>query len=455
MENILNYIEHEEERYLEELIEYLKIPSISSSPDHVEEVVKCAQWTADKIREIGIEDVRIIKTPGHPIVFAQWLGAGEKAPTILVYGHYDVQPVDPIDLWDSPPFEPVIKNGKIFARGTADDKGQLYVHIKAVEAFFKKNGKPPVNIKFIIEGEEEAGSSNLDNFIEENAVLLKCDYVVVSDTEWFADGMPSICYGLRGISFVEITVTGPNRDLHSGTFGGAIDNPINVLCWMITKLKDSYGRITIPGFYDDVLTLTEDERNGFKKLPYDEPAYCKDLDIEMVNGEIGYTTLERVWGRPSLDLNGIIGGFTEEGAKTVLPSKATAKISMRLVANQDHNDIAKKIEAYLKSIAPPTVKLEFKNLHGGSPVLVERDNKGVKAAMKALKEAFGKEPVFMREGGSIPIVDLFDSVLHAPTVLMGLGLPSDNIHSPNENYELANYLGGIKASAIFFDEMSK
>ena len=453
MDNILNYIEQEKDRYLNELIDFLKIPSISSSPEHTGEVKKCAEWTASKIKEIGIDDVRIIPTAGHPIVFAQWMGAGPDAPTILIYGHYDVQPVDPIDLWDSPPFEPVVKNGKIFGRGTADDKGQLYVHIKAVEAHFKQNGKLPVNVKFIIEGEEEAGSSNLDGFIEENAELLKCDTVIVSDTEWFAEGMPSICYGLRGISFVEITVTGPNRDLHSGTFGGAIDNPINVLCWMVSKLKDNYGRITVPGFYDDVIPLDNEEREGFKKLPYNEKEYCKDLDIEMVNGEIGYTTLERVWGRPSLDLNGIVGGYTGEGAKTVLPSKASAKISMRLVANQNADDIAEKIGNYLKAIAPPTVKLEFKYLHGGSPVLVPRDSKGVKTAIKSMEEAFGKEVVFMREGGSIPIVELFDSVLHAPTVLMGLGLPSDNIHSPNENFGVANYYGGIKASAIFLNEI--
>ncbi len=344
---------------------------------------------------------------------------------------------------------------KIFARGSSDDKGQVFVHLKAIEALFKLYGKLPVNIKLMIEGEEEAGSSNLETFIENNQEMLKCDTVLVSDTEWFADGLPSICYSLRGISFVEVKVIGPNRDLHSGTFGGAVDNPINVLAWMISQLKDNYGRITIPGFYDDVVDLTVEERNGFKELPFDEDDYKKDLDVKELNGEIGYTTLERTWARPSLDLNGIKGGFIGEGAKTVLPSEASAKISMRLVANQTADDITKKILDYLIKLAPPTVKVEVNELHGGNPVLVPRDGKAISAAMEALEIAFGQKPVFMREGGSIPIVEKFESVLHAPTVLMGLGLPCDNIHSPNENYDLRNYIGGIAASVLFLNNLAK
>lgn len=455
MNEILNFIESEKPRFLNELFDFLRIPSISSLPENKEDMLKCAAFISEKLKIAGIDDVRIIQTPGHPIVFGQWLGAETNAPTILIYGHYDVQPVDPLELWSSPPFEPQLNNGKIWARGSADDKGQVYCHIKAVESHFKVYGKLPVNVKFIIEGEEEAGSSNLDDFINNNAELLAADTVLISDTEWFAEGLPTLCYGLRGLSYLQVDITGPNRDLHSGSFGGAIDNPINVLCWMITQLKDSYGRIAIPGFYDDVIELTPEERMGFKELPYNEEEYCKDLDIKMVNGEIGFTTLERVWARPSLDLNGIYGGYTGEGAKTVLPSKASAKISMRLVPNQNPEDIAKKFESYLLKLAPPTIKISVKYLHGGDPVLVPRDSKGVKAAKSAFKIAFGTEPVFMREGGSISIVVLFEEVLKAPSVLMGFGLPSDNIHSPNENYDVNNFYGGIKASAIFLDEFSK
>ena len=453
MKEIINYIEKNKERFMNELLDFLRIPSISSEPENKADVLKAAGWLSNNIKSSGINDVTIYPTAGHPIVYAQLLDAGENAPTILIYGHYDVQPVDPLELWDSPPFEPVIKNGKIFARGTADDKGQLFMHVKSVEAWLKTVGKLPVNVKFLIEGEEECGSNNLDIFIESHAELLKCDTVIVSDTEWFAPGLPSICYSLRGLSYVEVTVTGPNRDLHSGTFGGGVDNPLNVLCWLVSQLKDVYGRIAIPGFYDNVLNLTKEERDGFKELPFNLEEYCKDLDVADVYGENGYTTLERVWARPTLDLNGIVGGYTGEGAKTILPSKASAKISMRLVPHQTHTEISEKIAKYLKQLAPPTVKLEVNVLHGGNPILVPRDSDGVKAAIEALKEAFGVDPVFMREGGSIPIVALFDSVLHAPTVLMGMGLPSDNIHSPNENYSVDNFYGGIKASAIFFDKI--
>jgi len=452
MNEVLNYIESNQERFLEELITFLKIPSISSVADHDKDTAACADWLIEHIKSTGMKDVRLYETAGHPIVYAENLEAGPDAPTVMVYGHYDVQPVDPLDLWDSPPFEPVIKNGKIYGRGTSDDKGQLFMHIKAVEAFLKTNSKLPLNIKFLIEGEEEAGSNHLDEFIENNAELLKCDTVLVSDTEWFADGMPSICYSLRGIAFVEVTVTGPNRDLHSGTFGGAVDNPLNVLSWIVSQLKDRYGRVAIPGFYDDVLPLSQEERDAFKKLPHDEKEYCKDLEINQTFGETGYTTLERVWARPSLDLNGIYGGYTGEGAKTVLPTHATAKISMRLVPHQKHDDISRKIGDYIHQICPPSVKVKVDVLHGGNPVLMPIDSKGVKVAMVALKDAFGKESVFMREGGSIPIVGTFSEVLKAPTVLMGMGLPGDNIHSPNESFAVDNFYGGIKASALFLDK---
>lgn len=455
MKEILNYISTNREQFLNELIEFLRIPSISSVSSYKDYMQQAAEWLSGNMKKAGINNVRIIPTKGHSIVYGDWLEAGKEAPTVLVYGHYDVQPVDPLNLWDFPPFDPVIKNGRIFARGSADDKGQLFVHVKAIESFLKTKGSLPVNVKFLIEGEEEAGSSHLEEFIECNQEMLKCDSVLISDTEWFAEGMPSICYSLRGIAFVELTVTGPNRDLHSGSYGGGIDNPLNVLCWMVSCLKDNYGRITIPGFYDDVKPLSEEERENFNKLPFSEAEYCKDLGIQMVNGEIGFTTLERVSARPTLDLNGIYGGYTGEGAKTIIPSKATAKISMRLVPDQKPEDIIKKVEDHLKELAPPTVKVEIKKLHGGNPVLVPLESKGIVSAVKALKNAFGKEVLFTREGGSIPIVSTFLDVLNAPSVLMGIGLPSDNIHSPNENFSIDNFYGGITASAYFFDEFSK
>lgn len=455
MQNVTNYIESNKEKNLNELYDFLRIPSISSEIEHKADVLHAAEWLVENFKAIGISEARLIETKGHPLVYAEWMGAGTSAKTVLVYGHYDVQPVDPLELWDSTPFEPFIKNGKIVARGSADDKGQVFVHIKAAEAYLKANGSIPVNLKFIIEGEEEAAESNIDEFIEQNPELLKCDAVIVSDTEWFYYGMPSICYGLRGIAYFEMEVTGPNRDLHSGTFGGAVDNPIQVLSWMITQMKDKYGRITIPGFYDDVLELTQEERDNFLKLPFNLDEYRHDLDIREVNGEMGYTTLERIWARPTFDVNGIKGGYIGDGQKTVLPSKASAKFSFRLVPNQKASDIIKKVVDYLEKLAPPTVKFKVTPMSGANPVLVDPHGPAVNACIKSLEKAFGKEVVFMREGGSIPVVETFTHVLKAPVVLMGLGLPDDNIHSPNESFSLENYFGGIHTSAIFFDEFSK
>jgi len=455
MEKVFSFIDNQKDKFLSELIDFLSIPSISSEPAYKQDMDRCCGWLADNLKSIGFDDVRIVPTDGHSIILAKWNGAGKEAPTVLIYGHYDVQPVDPLGLWISPPFSPRIHNGKIWARGTADDKGQLFCHVKALESFFKSGSPIPCNIILLFEGEEECGSNNLDKFIIENAKDLQCDTVLVSDTEWFAPGLPSICYSLRGISYIEVTVTGPNRDLHSGSYGGGIDNPLNVLCQMVAQLKDSYGRITIPGFYDNVIPLSQEERQEFLRLPFNETEYCDDLGISSVNGEFGYTTLERVWARPTLDLNGIYGGYTGDGAKTILPTKATAKISMRLVPRQKSKDIGEKIAAYLKKIAPPTVKVDATVLHGGNPVLVPMDSPGVQAAKIAYKEAFNVDPVFMREGGSIPIVELFDEVLHSPTVLMGFGLPNDNVHSPNESYSLDNFFGGIKTSAVFLNEFSK
>jgi acetylornithine deacetylase/succinyl-diaminopimelate desuccinylase-like protein len=452
---IQEYFEKNKVNFLNQLIEFLKIPSISSEPQHKDDIRRCAEWLYNNIRNSGIDNVRIIETEGHPIVYAENLEAGEDKPTILFYGHYDVQPVDPLELWNSNPFEPVINNGKLFARGSSDDKGQVFLHIKSIESYLKSNNKLPLNIKFLIEGEEEAGSNHLDEFIYKNKELLQCDCVLISDTEWFSDNVPSLCYSLRGIAYFEVTITGPNRDLHSGTFGGAVDNPIMILSKMISKLKDEYGRITIPDFYENVLPLEDDERENFLRLPFNEKNWLKDLDILYSYGEIGYSILERTWARPSLDINGIYGGYTGEGAKTVLPSKATAKISMRLVPNQEPEEIINKTKKYLEQLLPPTAKMEFKALHGGKPVLIQRNGKEVQSAMAALKKTYNVDPVFMREGGSIPVVNTFTQVLNAPVILMGFGLPGDNVHSPNESFSLDNFFGGIKTSINFIDEYSK
>ena len=455
MIHILNYLEGQKGKQLEELFEFIRFESISSEPDKAEVIRNTANWLCEHIKSIGFEKVEICETGGHPLVYAEWLNAGEDKPTLLIYGHYDVQPVDPIELWVNPPFEPTIQNNKIYARGSSDDKGQVFAHLKALEAHFRSKGKLPINVKLLIEGEEEIGSKNLGQFVSEHLEMLKCDTIVISDTEWFADGVPSLCYALRGISYLEVKVTGPNKDLHSGTYGGAVDNPIQVLAWIINQLKDKYGRITVPGFYDDVLQVTEFERDNFKKLPFSEKEYCNELGLDLTAGEIGYSTIERTWIRPSLDVNGIKGGYIGEGAKTVLPSEASAKISVRLVPNQEPIDIYNKIEQYLRSIAPPTVKIEVQYLHGGEPVLAPIDNKGIRAAMKAMESAFGIEPVFMSEGGSIPIVALFAKLLNSPPVLMGLGLPGDNIHSPNENFDLTNFEKGIRAAALFYSLLAE
>ena len=401
-----------------------------------------------------MNNVQIFQTAKHPLVYGEWLGAPGK-PTVLVYGHYDVQPVDPVQLWKTPPFEATIIGDQIYARGANDNKGQNLVHMKSVEAYFKTEGKLPVNVKFLIEGEEEIGSESLGKFLKEQQKLLKCDAVLISDTSLYADGIPTISYGLRGLCYMEVEITGPNRDLHSGSFGGSVANPINELAKIISKLVDDNGRITIPGFYKDVQKMSKKERELIKNLKFSDKAYSKELDVKELKGEKGYNTLERLWARPTLDCNGIVGGFTEEGAKTVLPSKATAKISMRLVPDQDHTKIAKLFEKYVKSLAPKSVKIKVKNLHGGYPVVVSLDDKSIRAAAAAISKAFGKKTVFTREGGSIPIVVDFKKQLQAPVILMGLGLDTDDIHSPNEHFSLKNFERGILSSAYFFNEFGK
>jgi acetylornithine deacetylase/succinyl-diaminopimelate desuccinylase-like protein len=455
MSNLLTYIESNHAAHIEELKEFLRIPSISADSARKEDMTRCAEWVVSAMKSVGLNNVRIMETGGHPVVYGENLQAGSGAPTVLFYGHYDVQPVDPLHLWTNPPFEPTIRDGKIFARGAVDDKGQVFMQLKSIEAHLRANGSLPVNVKVLIEGEEEIGSVHLEDFLRKHTDLLAADTVLISDTAMFADEVPSLCYGLRGLCYMEITVTGPNRDLHSGVFGGAVANPANALASIIAKLTDDYGRITIPGFYDDVLPLTPDEREQYRLLPHDESAYCKELDIPATDGEFGYNTLEKTSARPTLDVNGIWGGFTGEGAKTVLPSKASAKISMRLVPNQDTNDIARKFERYVRSISPPTVKIDVTTLHGGNPAITPVDSKGIQAALKAMERAFGKKPFLTREGGSIPIVLLFQQILNAPVALMGFGLNSENLHSPDEHFTLKNFYRGIIASALFYEELAK
>jgi acetylornithine deacetylase/succinyl-diaminopimelate desuccinylase-like protein len=454
MDKTVDFINVNRDRYVDELKEYLAIPSISALPQHKDDVRRGAEWTANEMRRIGLENVRLEETPGHPIVYGEWLGA-EGAPTILFYGHYDVQPVDPVNLWTSPPFEATIRDGEIYARGSADDKGQVFMHFKAVEAHMKQHGRLPVNMKFLIEGEEEVGSANLDNFISAHKDLLKADVVVISDSPMFDRGIPSICYGLRGLAYFQIDVRGTKSDLHSGSFGGAVANPGMVLAQMLAQMKDRSGRIKVPGFYDDVVELRPEERSEFSRLPFNERKYRQDLGAPKLFGETGYTTLERVWARPTFEVNGLLAGFTGEGAKTVIPAVAMAKVSMRLVPNQDPGKIAKLFEGYLEKVAPSSVEVKLTRMHGGKPWMTAFDNPFVQAAGRAIEKGFGQRPVFNREGGSIPVVATFQEELGLPCVLFGVGLPDENAHAPDEKLDLGNFHNGIIASAFLYQEIGE
>ncbi len=454
MDNVIDFINVNRERYLDELKAFLAIPSISALPQHAGDVKRCADWCADEMRRIGMQNVKLVETPGNPVVYGDWLGA-PGAPTILFYGHYDVQPVDPLELWQSPPFEATIRDGEIYARGSADDKGQVFMHFKAIEAHLKQNGKLPVNMKIILEGEEEVGSVNLDNFIRDHKSELGADVVVISDSPMFARGVPSICYGLRGLVYFQIDLRGSSTDLHSGSFGGAVANPAFVLSQILAQMKDRGGRVRIPGFYDDVVELQEEERKAWAALPYNEKAYKKDFGIPKVFGETGYTTLERTWARPTFEVNGLLSGFTGEGAKTVLPAVAMAKVSMRLVSNQTPDKIAELFEAHLRDITPKTMTLTMTRMHGGKPWMTSYDNPFVQAAGRAIERGFGRKPVFTREGGSIPVVSTFQEELGLPSVLFGVGLPDENAHAPNEKLDVANFHGGIISSAFLYDEIAK
>ena len=442
------YIQSNQQRFLDELFELLRIPSVSADPAYKNDVVKTAEAVAASLQKAGADQVEICETAGYPIVYAEKIIDPQK-PTILVYGHYDVQPPDPLDLWHSKPFDPVIKNDKIYARGACDDKGQMFMHVKAFEAMMQTNSLP-CNVKFMIEGEEEVGSTNLGIFVQENTEKLKADIILISDTGIIANDTPSITVGLRGLSYVEVEVTGPNRDLHSGLYGGAVANPINILCEMIAKLKDDKNHITIPGFYDDVEILSAEERAEMGKAPFNLDNYKKALDLSDIHGEEGYTTNERTSIRPTLDVNGIWGGYTGEGAKTVIASKAYAKISMRLVPYQNSDKITQLFSDYFNQIAPPSVKVKVTPHHGGEPVVTPSTSIAYKAASMAMETTFGKKPIPMRSGGSIPIVAMFKSVLGLDSVLLGFGLDSDAIHSPNESYGLFNFYKGIETIPYFY-----
>jgi len=462
MDKTQNYISENKERFLDELLELLRIPSISADANYSDDVHKTAAHIADNLTKSGAENVEVCPTAGYPVVYADKI-IDPSLPTVLVYGHYDVQPADPIDLWTSPPFEPVVKkteihpDGAIFARGACDDKGQMFMHVKAFEAMVK-SGELACNVKFMIEGEEEVGSENLGIFVKENKERLAADIILVSDTGMLANDVPSITTGLRGLSYVEVEVTGPNRDLHSGLYGGCVANPINILAKMIASLHDENNHITIPGFYDKVVELSDEERAEMAKAPFSKEAYCKALDMEDVYGEAGYSTPERGSIRPTLDVNGIWGGYTGEGAKTVIASKAYAKISMRLVPDQDPKEITNLFKTHFESIAPKGTKVVVTPHHGGEPAVTPIDSVGYQAASIAYEKTFGKKPIPVRSGGSIPIVAMFEKELGLKTILMGFGLDSDAIHSPNEHYGLFNYYRGIETIPHFyvaFNELHK
>lgn len=452
-QEILDYIEQNKERFLSELFDLLRIPSVSADSDYSQDVKRCATVVKDALLNAGAQTAEVVETPGHPIVYGEYI-KDAALPTVLVYGHYDVQPADPVELWDSPPFEPVVKDGNIFARGSADDKGQFFMHVKAFELMHQMN-QVPCNVKFMIEGEEEVGSVNLAGFVKANKERLKADVILISDTSIIANDTPSITVGLRGLSYVEVEVNGPNKDLHSGVYGGAVANPVNVLCEMIASLKDENDHITIPGFYDDVEEVSAAYRAEMAKAPFDLSAFKAGLGIKATRSEKGYSPTEGSSIRPTLDVNGIWGGYIGKGAKTVLPAKAQAKISMRLVPYQDPEKITQLFKAHFERIAPESVSVKVTPHHGGEPVVIPTDFPGYVAASKAMHETFGKAPIPERGGGSIPIVALFEKELGLKSILMGFGLNSDDIHSPNEHYGVFNYLKGIETIPLFFKYFSE
>ena len=453
MESVLHYIHRNRDRYIAELKEFLTIPSISNNAENRADMERCAEFLRDQLETIGMQRAAVFPTQGHPIVYGEWLGAPGR-PTVLFYGHYDVQPVDPLDLWISGPFEPTIRDGEIYARGAIDDKGQVWMNLKAAEAHLQDQGTLPVNLKLLLEGEEEVGSANLDTFIQSHQELLKADVALISDTPMFDRGIPSICYGLRGLAYFQLDLKGSSQDLHSGSFGGTVINPNFALAQIISSLKDSEGRILIPGFYDDVAPMSDREKEELSRLPFDQERFRAEVGAPELFGEKGYGTLERIWSRPTLEVNGLCGGFTGEGAKTVIPATAMAKISMRLAPDQDPDRIAHLFERHLKTITPDSVELTLTRMHGGKPWLTPIDHPAIRAASRAFEKGFGASPVFVREGGTIPVVTTLAETLGLSTVLMGVGLPDENAHAPNERMDLGNYQNGIVSVAHFFDQFS-
>ncbi len=452
MQDVVDYLNSNRDAAVERLSDLLRIPSISADSQYHADVLAAADFVRDTLVDAGLE-VTVAETAGNPIVYAEWLKA-EGAPTALVYGHYDVQPPDPLDLWTTPAFEPDIRDGRIWARGATDDKGQMLTHVLSVTAWLKVTGSLPINVKFVIEGEEEVGSDNLDVYLAEKREQLKCDVAVVSDTAQYAPGMPAVTYGLRGILACEVTLAGPNRDLHSGVFGGAVINPVNALCGLIGKLHDESGRVTIPGFYDDIIPLRAEEREQFAALPFDEAAWLADLGTDAAWGEEGYSTTERRWARPTCDVNGIFGGYTGEGPKTIVPSKATAKITCRLVPDQDPHQLTEALRQFLTENLPPGLKMDFSTQHGGHPTMADLSSPYMAAARSAIESAFGTAPVLIREGGSIPVVASFKDLLGVDTLLLGWGQNTDNLHSPDEHFAIEDFHKGTLASAYLWQALA-
>jgi acetylornithine deacetylase/succinyl-diaminopimelate desuccinylase-like protein len=449
-----SYLDSEKSRQLAELQEWLRIPSISTLSAHKKDVQSAAEWLVTNMRQAGLENVTLIQTDTQPMVYADWLHAGDDKPTVLIYGHFDVQPVDPLSLWETPPFEPTVRGDDLYARGASDDKGQTFLHVKAVEALLQTTGTLPVNVKFLVEGEEESGSRAINQYVPQHGEQLAADAVLISDTHIIAPDKPAILYGLRGMWRAEITVTGASRDLHSGSYGGAIHNANQALAEILAALHDAQGRIAVPGFYDDVRELSADERASLARVPYGEQEILADSGAPAIYGEPEYTVVERTGARPTLEINGMWGGFTEEGFKTVIPSKAYAKISCRLVPNQDSVKIGQQVTAYLKELAPPTVTVDVRPYSEGGPAfLTPYDSPAIQAAARAYQQIFGVEPIYTLEGGGIPVVTVFQRVLAAPIVLMGFGLPDDNLHAPNEKFHLPNFYNGIRTSIAFLHEM--
>jgi acetylornithine deacetylase/succinyl-diaminopimelate desuccinylase-like protein len=454
MDALTQYLESHRDEFVEDLKAALRIPSVSAQPDHRDDVRRCATHIAGALKQIGMTRVEVVETAGHPVVYAEWLGAPGK-PTALLYGHYDVQPVEPLELWTTPPFEPVVRDGKLYGRGACDDKGQVYMHLSALKAHMAVNRALPINLKVVIEGEEEAGSEHLEKFLRDRRSELDADVIVVSDTSMPGPDQPALGYALRGILYTQIEVTGPTRDLHSGEFGGAVMNPANALCGIIAALKDADGRITIPGFYDRVRELSAEERASILAVPFDEPGFIRESGAPIAWGEKGYTTIERVWARPTLDVNGMWSGYIGEGSKTVLPSTASAKVSMRLVPDQDPAELFPKVEAYVKKLAPPGVTVRLLDMHSAPPFLTAFDHPLLQAARRALARAWTKPPVMVREGGSIPVMATFQKTHDLPCILMGFGLHDDQVHAPNEKFSLTSFHGGTRSVAYLYEELAK